>query len=107
METSTRTGWTGHLAEAGKDIRAHTGFTLCGAMRYACCALRAPGWTIAVPAMKHYKKLLLAKLTDSGWELLERCDGMEWWLDESWRIRSVKQHWGFELLVLFLVDPAY
>ena len=54
--------------------------------------------------MKLYKKLLLGKLADSGWELLEQCDGMQWWLDESWRIRSVKRHWGFELLILFLVD---
>jgi hypothetical protein len=57
--------------------------------------------------MKHYKELLLANLINAGWELLERDDGTEWWLEESWRIRSIKQHWGFELLVLFLVDPTY
>jgi hypothetical protein len=29
--------------------------------------------------MKHQ----MGKLKDSGWELLERYDGMQWWLDES------------------------
>jgi hypothetical protein len=57
--------------------------------------------------MKHYKELLLAELINSGWDLLERDDGTQWWLEESWRIRSIKQRWGFELLVLFLVDPMY
>jgi hypothetical protein len=57
--------------------------------------------------MKHYKELLLAKLINSDWKLLERDEDTQWWLEETWRIRSIKQRWGFELLVLFLVDPMH
>jgi hypothetical protein len=57
--------------------------------------------------MKHYKQLLLQELRDDGWELLERNDDGEWWLEEAWKIRSIKQHWGYEVLILFLVDPQY
>ena len=31
----------------------------------------------------------------------------DWWLEELWRIKSVKTNWGYELLILFLVDPQY
>ena len=57
--------------------------------------------------MKHYKELLLRTLVDCGWELLGRDDGSEWRLEESWKIRSVRQHWGQEIFVVFLVDPMY
>jgi hypothetical protein len=57
--------------------------------------------------MKHYKELLLRALMDSGWELVERVEGEEWWLEEWWKIRSVKQHWGYELFIVFLTDPMY
>jgi hypothetical protein len=62
---------------------------------------------LEIHVVKHYKELLLAELINSGWELMERNDGVEWWLEESWQIRSVKQQWGFELQVLFLVDPMF
>lgn len=57
--------------------------------------------------MKYYKQLLLQKLRDDGWELLERNDDCEWWLEEAWKIRSIKEHWGYEVFILFLVDPQY
>ncbi len=57
--------------------------------------------------MRTYKKLLLKKLTESGWELVTRENECEWWLEESWKIKSIRQNWGFELYILFLVDPMY
>ena len=57
--------------------------------------------------MKHYKELLLKKLSASGWELIERDDNTDWWLDEAWRVKSSQQHWGEEIYILFLVDPQY
>ena len=57
--------------------------------------------------MKHYKELLLNKLTTSGWELIEQDSDTDWWLEDSWRIKSVKQNWGEELNILFLVDPQF
>jgi hypothetical protein len=35
--------------------------------------------------MKHYKKLLL-ELQENGWELVERDDDCEWWLEEARKI---------------------
>ncbi len=57
--------------------------------------------------MKHYKELLLKKLSDSGWELNEQDDDTDWWLEESWKIKSIQQNWGEEIYILFLVDPQY
>ena len=57
--------------------------------------------------MKYYKQLLLQKLRDDGWELLERNDDCESWLEDAWKIRSIKQPWGYEVFILFLVDPQY
>lgn len=57
--------------------------------------------------MKYYKELLLAKLIDTGWELVYQDDDTEWWLEEYWTIKSVHQNWGYEILILFLVDPMY
>lgn len=57
--------------------------------------------------MKYYKELLLKKLTQSGWELSERVDDTDWWLDECWRIISTRASWGDEIFILFLVDPQY
>lgn len=57
--------------------------------------------------MKHYKELLLKKLADSGWELVAQDDDTDWWLEESWQIKSIQQNWGEEIYILFLVDPQY
>lgn len=57
--------------------------------------------------MKHYKEILLNKLTLSGWELIQQDTDTDWWLEESWGIKSVKQNWGEELNILFLVDPQF
>ena len=57
--------------------------------------------------MKHYKQLLLNKLYDAGWELATQDTDTDWWLEEIWSIKSVRQNWGYELFILFLVDPLY
>ncbi len=57
--------------------------------------------------MKYYKELLLKKLCDSGWELIEQDDETDWWLEELWTVKSIKKNWGQELKILFLVDPQY
>lgn len=57
--------------------------------------------------MKHYKELLLKKLSDTGWELVQQDTDTEWWLEETWKIKSLQDSWGKELNILFLVDPQY
>ncbi|QDU50907.1 hypothetical protein [Gimesia panareensis] len=57
--------------------------------------------------MQTYKKMLLQKLTDNGWEMISQSSACDWWLEEYWTIKSVRNHWGLELLVLFLVDPQF
>lgn len=57
--------------------------------------------------MKYYKELLLKKLCDSGWELLEKDDETDWWLESYWKIKSIKNNYGKVIYILFLVDPMY
>jgi len=57
--------------------------------------------------MKYYKELLLKKLTYSGWQLVEEDDNTDWWLESYWKLQSIKQNYGQEIFVLFLVDPQY
>ena len=57
--------------------------------------------------MKQYKKLLLKKFSEHGWELVAQDSDCDWWLEEYWTIRSTRANWGLELLVLFLVDPQF
>jgi hypothetical protein len=58
--------------------------------------------------MTTYKQHLLGALIDHGWELIEvNDDNHDWWCDEHWRIRSVRENWGLELLIFFLVDPQW
>ncbi|HEY0683096.1 MAG TPA: hypothetical protein VGD45_12250 [Steroidobacter sp.] len=56
--------------------------------------------------MEGFKARLLDALSASGWELVARTDGADWWLEESWLVRSAKQRWGYELHIMFLVDPS-
>ena len=51
--------------------------------------------------------MLLKKLADTGWEIVEKSDNTDWWLEEYWKIRSIHQNWGKVIYVLFLVDPQY
>ena len=55
--------------------------------------------------MSHYKEQLLQLLTASGWELTETLAGIDWWAEEHWRMRSVRQNWGLEIFIHFKYDP--
>jgi hypothetical protein len=56
--------------------------------------------------MTAYKKILLDALTGEDWELIEVDDySHDWWCDEHWLIRSVRESWGIEVMIFFLVDP--
>jgi hypothetical protein len=58
--------------------------------------------------MSVYNPQLLKALIDEGWELIERNEeNMFWWCDEYWTIRSIRENWGLELFILFLVDPQW
>ena len=57
--------------------------------------------------MRHYKQILKNKISDSGWELESTNVDTDWWLEEIWRIKSVKQDWGKIIFISFLVDPQY
>ena len=58
--------------------------------------------------MKYYKELLLDKLSKEGWELEENNEDIkEWWFESYWRVKSIRQAYGHEVYILFLVDPQY
>ncbi len=58
--------------------------------------------------MGSYKQRLLRGLRDHGWEqILVDPDGIDWWADEVWTLRSVREHHGFNLVLAFLVDPGW
>jgi hypothetical protein len=52
----------------------------------------------------NYKRRLLSKLVESGWQVVSKDDGPEWWAEEQWTIRSVAENPGLELVVSFLID---
>ena len=55
-----------------------------------------------------YRRQLLAALTVDGWELVQtESQHCEWWFDECWVIRSVREAYGKELFIFFLVDPQW
>ncbi len=58
--------------------------------------------------MATYKDQLLKALSESGWEQLEvNEEGIDWWGDEMWKMRSIREQWGMELYLTFLVDPLW
>jgi hypothetical protein len=58
--------------------------------------------------MTGYKYKILTELQKYGWELSEVTDkDLDWWVDEHWRIKSVRENWGLEIYITFLVDPHW
>lgn len=57
--------------------------------------------------MAGHKEQLLRALSDDGWEQSEVCVDTEWWAAEHWTIRSVREAYGLELVLTFLVDPQF
>ena len=57
--------------------------------------------------LSSYKTQLQDRLIECGWEQTELVDLDEWWADDCWRIRSIRQCWGLELFLTFLVDPHW
>lgn len=58
--------------------------------------------------MKKHMHQLLRGLRDRGWERVTiTTTDLEWWADEIWTIRSVRERWGRELMLTFLVDPHW
>jgi hypothetical protein len=55
-----------------------------------------------------YRYKILSELQKHDWELSETIDkDLEWWADEQWYIKSVREHWGLEIYITFLVDPQW
>ena len=55
--------------------------------------------------MGRYKDIIHDRLTQSGWEVVEKRPLPDWWATERWTIQSVRQNWGFRLYLTYLVDP--
>src|SRR5262245_6101489 len=51
--------------------------------------------------------MLLKLLGEHGWDLVSRDSDTDWWVEERWRIRAVRENWGEELIVSFLVEPQH
>jgi hypothetical protein len=53
------------------------------------------------------QKLIDARI-DEGWEVVKLDDqNLDWWCDEYWEIRSIRENFGVKLLIFFLVDPQW
>jgi hypothetical protein len=58
--------------------------------------------------MTGYKYKILTELQKHGWELSEVIDSdLDWWADEQWQIKSVRENWGQEIYITFVVDPHW
>ncbi len=44
---------------------------------------------------------------EDGWELVLQEDDTDWWANGYWKINSIKNNWGLEIYIHFLVDPQY
>lgn len=51
-----------------------------------------------------HKAHLIARLSQDCWEQVGSVDINEWWAGDCWRMRSIRQAYGAELFITFLVD---
>ena len=58
-------------------------------------------------AMHAYKNQLWHGLVDQGWEIVEVVASDEWWADEFWKVQSLRNRWGLEIILAFLVNPLW
>ena len=55
-----------------------------------------------------YREQLLAALIADGWELTRtQVQHLDWWCDEYWVVRSVRESRGMKVFIFFLVDPQW
>jgi hypothetical protein len=66
-----------------------------------------PGTSMTKIKRMNTRDQILARLSLSGWERTGIDDDTDWWVDEHWTIRSVRQNFGLTLVISFLVDPMY
>ena len=57
--------------------------------------------------MSGYKRQILERLVDNGWERLEEVDVPDWWAEDCWKMRSIRESWGLEIFLTFLIDPQW
>jgi len=57
--------------------------------------------------MSNYKKKIEQKLFESNWEIIEIDTSNEWWDDEHWKIKSIKDKTKTEVVIIFKVDPQF
>ena len=55
--------------------------------------------------MKSYKQQLEKKLSKNNWEIVQIRTHDEWWIEEIWKIKPVRQSAELELFIVFKVDP--
>src|SRR4051794_14433719 len=57
--------------------------------------------------MHAYKTQLHKRLEEHGWEVVEVLASDEWWADEFWKVQSRRNLWGYEIVLVLLVDPLW
>ncbi|GAB5543145.1 MAG: hypothetical protein SangKO_029050 [Sandaracinaceae bacterium] len=56
--------------------------------------------------MRAFERALLRGLAEHGWDHVGVTPLQEWWAEQAWTIRSVRERRGYELTLTFLVDDA-
>jgi hypothetical protein len=54
-----------------------------------------------------FRTLLRGRLDRDGWEVAAIDDDTDWWVDQHWEIRSMRQAHGLTIFLNFMVDPMY
>ena len=57
--------------------------------------------------MPTYKKQIEEHLLKYNWEVSFIHESDQWWIDEYWEIKSIKNNIDLELFIIFEVDPMY
>lgn len=57
--------------------------------------------------MSNYKQQIEEKLIENNWEIIEIDSSEEWWVDEHWKIKSIKHVARIQIVIVFKVDPLF